>query len=314
MSAPNRAAIITKTHKVLAKHFKPVTPVERTVLEQLLYACCLEDARYEAADECFARLQQSFFDWNEVRVTTVRELSEIMRSLPDAVRAANLLKQTLHAVFEAIYQFDLEPLKKQNLGVAVKQLEQYRGTTPFSVAYVVQHALAGHSIPVCQGSLNVMYIVGAITQDELKRGVVPGLERAIPKNKGVEFASLLHQMGAELLAGPFAPHVRSILLEISPDAKDRLPKRTVRKEEQAADEVAPETAETPPQEKAKPKPAAQPKKTVKPTTGSKKKAAETTPKKKTGGKKTTSSKPLSQKAAKAGKKSTSKQLARRKPR
>ena len=314
MSAPNRAAIITKTHKVLAKHFKPVTPVERTVLEHLLYACCLEDARYEVADECFARLQESFFDWNEVRVTTVRELSEIMRVLPDAVRAANLLKQTLHAVFEAIYEFDLEPLKKQNLGVAVKQLEQYRGSTPFSVAYVVQHALAGHSIPVCQGSLNVMYIVGAITEDELKRGVVPGLERAIPKNKGAEFASLLHQMGAELLAATFGPQVRSILLEISPEAKDRLPKRGVRKEDQAAEEVIADTPEAPPAEKAKPKPAAPSKKTAKPTTSSKKKTAETPLKKKTGEKKTASSKPLSQKAAKASKKSPSKQLSRRKPR
>ena len=183
MPPSNRANLITKTHKVLAKHFKPVTPVERTVLEHLLYACCLEDARYEVADECFARLQESFFDWNEVRVTTVGELSEIMRGLPDPVRSANLLKQTLHAVFEAIYEFDLEPLKKQNLGVAVKQLEQYRGTNPFSVAYVVQQALAGHAIPVCQGSLNVMYIIGATTEDELRKGIVPGLERAIPKIK-----------------------------------------------------------------------------------------------------------------------------------
>jgi endonuclease-3 len=312
MPASKRAALITKTHKVLAKHFKPVIPVERPVLEHLLYGCCLEDARYEVADECFARLQESFFDWNEVRVTTVRELSEIMRGLPDPARSANLLKQTLHAVFEAIYEFDLEALRKQNLGVAVKQLEQYRGTNPFTVAYVVQHALGGHAIPVCQGSLNVMYIVGTTTEDQLRKGIVPGLERAISKTKGVEFASLLHQIGAELVASPFSPQVRSILLEITPDAKNRLPKRGVRKEERvkrAADDAAARAAR-----KTKAKRTPSPKKTAKPTAAGKKKSAASPAKKKTSSKKKSSSKSLSKKAAKAGKKSTSKQLARRKPR
>ncbi len=312
MAPSNRSTIISKTHKVLAKHFKPVTPVERTVLEHLLYACCLEDARYEVADECFARLQESFFDWNEVRVTTVRELSEIMRGLPDPVRAGNQLKQTLHAVFEAVYEFDLESLRKQNLGVAIKQLEQYRGTNPFSVAYVVQHALGGHAIPLCKGSLNVMYIIGATSESELQKGIVPGLERAVPKTKGLEFASLLHQMGAELIAAPLSPQVRSILLEITPSAKERLPRRGGRKEKAAA-EGATKGEEKSQERKTRSKAASTKKKPTKRTTG-KKKATATSSKKKTSDKKKTSSKSLSQKAAKAGKKSPSKQLARRKPR
>ncbi len=310
MASSNRTALITKTHKVLAKHFQPVTPVERPVLEQLLYACCLEDARYEVADECFAQLQESFFDWNEVRVTTVRELSEIMRGLPNPARSANLLKQTLHAVFEAVYEFDLEPLRKQNLGAAVKQLSQYRGTNPFTVAFAVQHALGGHSIPLCQGSLNVMYIVGATSENELQKGLVPGLERAISKTKGTEFASLLHQMGAELISSPFNTQVRSILLEITPDAKARLPRRGGTKEAASKKAAAGPAAKRPKRKTASKGSAT--KKTAKRKTGTKKPAA--TAKKKVSNKKSTGSKALSRKAAKAGKKSTSKQLARRKPR
>jgi endonuclease-3 len=300
MSASSRAAIITKTHKVLAKHFQAVTPVERPVLDHLLYGCCLEDARYDTADDCFARLQESFFDWNEVRVTTVRELSELLRGLPDPARAANHLKQMLQGVFESIYTFDLENLKKQNLGTAVKQLEQYRGTNAFTIAYVVQHSLGGHSIPICQGSLNVMRIVGAISEAEARKGTVPGLERAIPKTKGLEFGSLLHQIGAELVASPHNAQVRSTLLEISPTAKDRLPKRGGRKEA-AAKPAKPSKRKT---AKKTTKSATRKKKTV--TTPGKKKTA---PKKKKA-----TSKPIRQKAAKAAKKSTSKQLARRKPR
>ena len=43
-------------------------------LEHLLYGCLLETARYDAADEAFAKLKELYFDWNEIRVTTVTEV------------------------------------------------------------------------------------------------------------------------------------------------------------------------------------------------------------------------------------------------
>jgi endonuclease-3 len=69
MAAPNRADKFQKLFKALRRHFQPVpTPPNRTLLENLLYACCLENSKFDAADEAFARLQQDFFDWNEIRV------------------------------------------------------------------------------------------------------------------------------------------------------------------------------------------------------------------------------------------------------
>lgn len=230
MAISNRAAIITKTHKVLKKHFKPVVSGnERTLLENLLYAPCLVDATYEQADDAFARVRKSFFDWNEVRVTTVAELAEVVGSLPNPSQTASSIKGTLQSVFEATYSFDLEALKKQNIGQAVKQLAGYKGVSRFATAYVTQHSLGGHAIPLDDSSVWVMYIVGAIDQAERDTGTVPGLERAIPKKKGIEFASLLHQLGAQLKAFPLLPLTREILLEIAPDAQPRLPKRGSRK-------------------------------------------------------------------------------------
>jgi endonuclease-3 len=294
-SSTNRPAIFEKLYKILKKHYRPVTPVERPVLETLLFACCLENARFELAEESFARIQESFFDWNEVRVTTVRELSELMHGLPDPPYAASNFKHVLHSVFESCYEFDLESLRKQNLGVAVKNLEKLRGTTPFSISYVVQHVLGGHSIPLCKGALEVMYIVSAITEAEYEKHVVPGLERAIPKNKGVEFGSLLHQLAAELVASPYGPTARGILLEIDPEAKQRLPKRPAKK---SAAEPAPEMLEpqpTPDEPKAKPP--------------RKKPEAELTEEEKKSAKKS-----IVKKATESSKKSRSTQLSRRKPR
>jgi hypothetical protein len=231
MSATNRAPLINRTYKVLKKHYKPVKPPEdRSLLEHLLYACCLENATFEAADEAFAKLQQSFFDWNEIRVTTVAELAETMSSLPDPAAAAGRLKRCLQSIFEAHYAFDIEVLRKQTLGKAVELLEKVNGTTPFGVAYVSQNGLGGHSIPLSQGVLDALEVLGLISDTDAKKRHVPGLERTISKAKGVEFGSLLHQLGADFFASPWGSKVRAILVEIEPAAKDRLPKRSLKAE------------------------------------------------------------------------------------
>lgn len=237
----NRAAFFTKIHKALKKHYKPVAaPADRPLLEHLLYACCLENARYETADEAFAKLQL-YADWNEVRVTTVTELSEIMAVLPDPDHAARRLKQTLQSVFETRYSYDLEYLKKNNLGKALKELEEFRGVTPFVLAYAGQHGLGGHNIAANRGVFEALVSLGVITENEAKSGRIPGMERAIPKTKGLEFASLLHQLGVDFLSAPHSAKLRAILQEINPEAVlPKKGKKTTRQESEERVEAAAE--------------------------------------------------------------------------
>ena len=222
----SRTTLINKVIKVARRHYEPFSPpADRTLLEHLLYACCLEDAPVEAADEAYAKLQETFFDWNEIRVTTVIELAETMSSLPEAGPAATRLKKCLQQIFEGNYSYDIDYLKKQNLGKAIKELEELRGATPFVLAYITQHGLSGHAIPTSRGLLDVMLIVGVISPAEAEKGRVPGLERAVPKAKGIEHASLLHQLGVDYSLCPQAARILSILAEIDPGVKDRLPLR-----------------------------------------------------------------------------------------
>ena len=113
--AVNRSSLYPKIHKVLKKHYKPVAPNARLpLMQQLLYGCCLENAAAEAADKALAALENDYYDWNEVRVSTATELSESMHMLPDPLNAGNRARQILQSVFETNYSFDLEQLKKEN--------------------------------------------------------------------------------------------------------------------------------------------------------------------------------------------------------
>jgi endonuclease-3 len=211
----NRTALYQKLFKVLKKYYQPTVPVERPVLEHLLYACCLENSMPEAADEAFALLQQ-YADWNEVRVTTVSELAEVMSRLRDPVEAGRRVKRCLQSIFEAKYSFDLEYLTKMPLGKAQAELQQFQGVTPFAVNYVSQHALNGHCIPLNQGVFAVLRALRIISPKDLEKQHAPGLERAINKSKGIEFASLVHQLGVEYMAGP-SPRLKNILKAVVPN-------------------------------------------------------------------------------------------------
>jgi endonuclease III len=295
MGSINRSTQYVRVFKILKKSYEPVSPPEdRTVLEHLLFACCLENAHYDAAEEAFAAVVHTFFDLNEIRVSTTTELSEVMSNLPDPSAAAHRLKRVLQNVFEEFYAFDLEAYRKKNLGPTVKWLKKVDGTTNFTVSYVVQAALGGHSIAVDAGVLNALKTLEIISKKEFSAGTAAGLERAITKSKGIEFGSLLHQLGADFTANPYSPAVRKILLEIDPTAKDRLPKRRVAKKKKAASEKS------------------SAKKTAKaPATRTKKKATDA---KKAPKKKTTSATAKKTASKTTKKKSTSEGLSKRKPR
>ncbi|MFG0256087.1 MAG: hypothetical protein ACF787_13490 [Rhodopirellula sp. JB053] len=216
MSATNRSKLITKLHTALKKSYSipPASP-SRPLLEHALYACLLEDCPSELADEGLAKLEQDYFDWNEVRVTTVTELSDVLSSLPDPGKAALRLKTNLQSIFEEFYSFDLDHLKKENLGKAVAKFEKLPGMTPFVLSYIIQHGLGGHSIPIDYSAMVVMLVTGIASQTEASDGRVPGLERAVPKSKGIEFANLLHQPAVALLMDPSDKTARAMLESVA---------------------------------------------------------------------------------------------------
>ena len=223
---PPRGQLLPKLHKALKSHYKPVvTNVSRPLLEQVLRACCLENAPAEVAEKALARLLESAFDLNEIRVTTVAELAETLHDLPDPAHAALSLRRVLQSVFESTYAFSLEHARKHSLAHGLRTLEHLHGIPPFVVQHVASTALGGHFIPLDRGAIAALYLCGIITRQEYDAGKVPGLERAIGKKAGVEFSSLLHQFGIECLTNLHGATVKKVVQAVNPAAKDRFPKR-----------------------------------------------------------------------------------------
>ena len=215
--------MIGKLQAALKKFYQPL-PAQptRPLLEHLLYASLLEDAPADLADEGMAKCEQEFFDWNEVRVTTVTELSQVLENLPEPQKAARRLKSNLQAIFEEFYTFDLDHMKKENLGRAVSKFEKMPGMTPFVLSYTVQNGLGGHSIPVDYSAMVIMLSTKIASQSEAMAGKVPGLERAIPKNKAIDFSGLLHQAAVALNKNTKDKTARQLLDAVSKGSSKNL--------------------------------------------------------------------------------------------
>ncbi len=315
MAATNRSNILTKLHRVLKKHYKPV-PIDpnRTLLEHAIHGICLENAPDEAADRAYGILKTEFFDWNEIRVTTVKELAETINFLPNANRAASKIKRFLQNVFESQYSFDIEILRKATLKVALKKIEEYGPLPPFALSRVIQLGLGGHSIPVDALGMELFFVLGVITEENKKKQVVPGLDRVIAKSKGIEFSTLYHQLAVAFGDSPYSNNIRAILIEVDPEVKQRLPKRKAATKKKAAPK---KSAKKAPAKKAAPKKsakkktaAATAKKTVKKKAATKKAAPKKTGTKKTAAKKTPAIKTATKKKTTAATKS----ISRKKPR
>jgi endonuclease III len=192
----NRQRLLTN---LVGKDKGPEPTGDLPVLDQFIYAICREGVTREQADSVFASLLARFFDWNEMRVSSHRELEEVLDDLPGAGERSQRLISFLQEVFETTYSFDLESLKKKPMKQAAKQLSRYQAANDFIVSWVTQNSFAGHAIPVDAPTLRVVQRVGLVEAhvDNLEAARAT-LEHYIPKSKDAAFSDNVSKIASDL--------------------------------------------------------------------------------------------------------------------
>lgn len=99
-----------------AKHATALPEKERPLLERFVYSLLAYDNPSEKAKKVIKALtdDKTYGSWNEVRVSTVRELADVLREskIDDPDVWAPKLKQMLQKVFEEVDDTAFEPLKE----------------------------------------------------------------------------------------------------------------------------------------------------------------------------------------------------------
>jgi endonuclease III len=185
----NKQDLLTKALKTLEKKLPIPAPDDpRPVLEELLFAVCREGSTSEQTHAAFHKLKSSFFDWNEVRVSTVPEIAERIAELSDHSRKAQRIVEILQYVFEMYYSFDLTDLDKKGLKQAATQLRRFSGVNDFTVAWVTQRSLGGHATPLDEPTIRVLRRLHIVeNNDEEAESIRGTVEHIVPKASGVSF-------------------------------------------------------------------------------------------------------------------------------
>ena len=227
MAAPTKNQKIEALVKLVQKRCRGASlpkPPQRTVFETLMYAALLENATFDKADLAYTVLENYYIDWNEIRVCSVRELADTLLDLPQPEAAAERVRRALQGIFEKMYMFDLEDMRKKGKALAehIKALEAMSAGTPYMIQYTAQVALDGHLIPLDEASLRIMRRLGLsqVTSDG-RQEVCLGLDRVILKKAGLTFAAQLHHFAAGFYDVPDSPELLSLLSAIDKGAVDR---------------------------------------------------------------------------------------------
>lgn len=195
----NKQKIVNQLFTSLGKQAKAKPQGTRPVLEQFVYAMMRENATREAADQAFGNLQERFYDWNEVRVSSTLEIVEAFDgALSDAEARSQRIIDFLQEIFETTYSFDLDPLlevlQKKGLKQASKQLARYQAANDYAVTWVMQQSLGGHTIPLDNASLRVLKRTGLSEEQEDLEALRLSIENQVPKTKGAQFVDLISEV------------------------------------------------------------------------------------------------------------------------
>jgi endonuclease III len=231
MAQQSKAQHLNEIHTLLKRRYKPKPDRSMSrlpVLEAVIYGICHEGTTREQANQALSRFKDGFFDWNEVRVSTISEVQDALADLPDSEPRAQKIRRFLRQLFEKTYGFTLEVLTKKPLKESLKVLSEYEAfASAFVEATVVQLSLGGHAIPVDEPSRRALVRLGIADTNTDTAALRSLLERAVPKNRGVEFVELVEELAHDTCVedDPDCPHC---------ELRKTCPTAATRKEEAAA--------------------------------------------------------------------------------
>src|SRR5208283_4069439 len=181
MATQSKSLFLTDVHAQLKRRYKPKpdrSAGRLSVLEAVVYGIC-----------------------HEVRVSPIAEVQETLADIPDPQGRAERIRRFLRQLFSKTYGFSLEPLTKKPLKEALKVLHAYEAfSSDYVTATVIQQALGGHAIPIDSATRRALERLGISDSDLPSLRSI--LERAVPKNRGVEFLELLEELAHDTCVEP----------------------------------------------------------------------------------------------------------------
>ena len=196
--ASEKAQACKKLTTILQKEYgKSLPKFKEPVLETMLFAVCLEDNTWEDAVAGYERLLKSYFDLNEIRVSSVSDIEKTLSPLKRADWKGLRIRSILRFVFESTYTFEFEKLAKLTLESAQKRLKKIEFLSHFVTSFTLQQVLGSHVITLDGSMHNAAIHLGIVPADSKIADAAEFLKGGVKKAEAFGFACLLRNFATD---------------------------------------------------------------------------------------------------------------------
>ena len=162
------------------------------VVDSMIYAIISAELSEKATESAMTRFADHFIDWNDLRVSRVEEIVELLgKDTPSTKKIASTITKVLRSIFDDYHKVNLEALKKIGKRPARQALEKIDGLSRFAVDYCMLVSLRGHAIPLTDKMLEYLRNKELVDPDADEQQIAGFLTKQIPAKNGYNFYMLL---------------------------------------------------------------------------------------------------------------------------
>ena len=186
---------IQKLYRLLKRKYqKPREIMYDDPVDALVYAIISENMSETAAQSTIKRFEDHFVDINDLRVSLVEEIVEVLKTDTPVTRDIALtLTKALGTIFDGYNSVSLAVLKKMGKRPARQALEEIEGTSPFIVSYCMLTSLQAHAIPLTGRMVEYLESNQMVHPDADEQEIEGFLARQISASNAYEFYALLRR-------------------------------------------------------------------------------------------------------------------------
>ncbi len=183
--------------KLDAEYSTKITDEPKSVLSQLIFSIIARNFTRKGADKAFSVFQNKFVDWNEVRISSVSEIAEVLEQVksPNVEKKAKNIKKILVDIYSDYHKISLEFVKTFSAEKTKKILQSIRGITPRVMDTVLLYALDYPVVPIVSPFARVIRRLGFVSLTATQKEIKKALDRLIPKTKIENYSRLLIHHG-----------------------------------------------------------------------------------------------------------------------
>jgi endonuclease III len=197
-------------------------------LETLLHSVLAGNGNDLLAAKILEKLHLELVDWNELRVTTPRDIEEMIAPLPDAAEKALILRRILHKLFRERHSLSLGHFKRFGQERLSQDLDELGGLNPAMRDRILLKAFDVNVLPLTEDIERVTKRLGLIesylTSDKVKEAI----EEILPPKRVYSFYHLMSEHAETVCSARNYVCATCILASVCVRSKSGEPKREAR--------------------------------------------------------------------------------------